>query len=113
MFRTVWKQHPWATAILSLASLAALIFAVRLAVFTIYWMDPAHREVAVEGWMTPGYVAMSWQIPKPVVMEMLGLDERPEERVQIKDLAAQKGIPVAELIAELEAALAAEKAAGK
>ena len=76
MFRTVWKQHPWATAILSLASLAALIFAVRLAVFTIYWMDPAHREVAVEGWMTPGYVAMSWQIPKPVVIEMLGLDER-------------------------------------
>lgn len=113
MLRTVWKQHPWAAAILALASLAALIFAVRLAIFTVHWMDPAHREVAVEGWMTPGYVAMSWQIPKPVVMEMLGLDERPEERVQIKDLAAQRGIPVAELIAELEAALAAEKAAGK
>jgi hypothetical protein len=45
----LWRHHRPALIGLTLALVAALFFAVRLTVFTIYWSDPAHRDQADRG----------------------------------------------------------------
>ena len=50
---------------------AAGLFAVRGVVFWVYWGDPARHEQAIEPWMTPGYIAHSWRVPRAVVVEAL------------------------------------------
>lgn len=106
MIRQLWNQHRVATSIFVIACLAALFFAVRLAVFTIYWADPAHRDLPLEAWMTPGYVAMSWDVPREVVGEALGLEPASGARKSLETLAAERGVPVSALTDTLRTAIA-------
>ena len=108
----IWRAAPIATVILGLALVVSLFFAVRLAAFWIYWADPAHQDQAIAGWMTPGYVAHSWDVPREVVFEALDLPARPGEPVTLDALAAERGLPVDRLAADLRAAIAAERDAG-
>ena len=110
MLGTIWKRHPWVTAIFAVATIAVVVFAVRLAAFALYWADPAHRNQAIAGWMTPGYVAASWDVPKPVVMDALGFEER-GKRQSLEALAEERGVPLRSLIEALEAAIDAHRQA--
>lgn len=113
MIGRLWKNHKIATSVFVIACLAALFFAVRLTVFTIYWSDPAHRDLPLEAWMTPGYVAMSWDVPREVVGEALGLDPDSGARKSLEDLAAERGVPVAALADAIRTAIADYRAAQK
>jgi hypothetical protein len=103
MWRWVWKEHRIATLVFGTAVAVAVIFAVRLVAFWIFWANPAHRKMAPEGWMTPGYVAMSWDVPREVVGEALGLEAG--KRRALEDIAAERGVHLSDLIADLQAAL--------
>ena len=69
----LWTERRW----LLLAFLAAIlltgVFAVRTVTSTLYWMDSAHRDQPIEGWMTPRYVSMSYDLPPEVVGLALSL----------------------------------------
>ncbi len=104
--RRVIRLHPLAAALFGVATLAALIFAVRTVVFAVYWSDPAHRDVAPRPWMTPRYIAMSWDLPPEDIAEALKLEPPLPHRPTLADIARQRGIPVEQLIAELTAYLA-------
>ena len=82
MIGRLWREH----RLVFLAFVAALaltaLFTIRAAVFAVYWTDPAHRDQAIEGWMTPRYVAHSWDLPRDVVGEALGLDPGGGPRVR-------------------------------
>jgi hypothetical protein len=105
MLKSAWKTNRVAVLILAGACLVGLFFAVRLVVFSIYWSDPARRDAVIEGWQTPGYIAMSWKVPRPVIADALGLEEGERARTSLEDLAKERGVPTAELIRELEAAI--------
>lgn len=105
MSRKAIKRSRIASAILLVALLAALFFAARLTVYTIRWSDPARRDVPVAGWMTPGYVANSWEIPRDLVFETLGLAE--PRKITLEDLAAEKGMPLEKLIDQIKASIEA------
>lgn len=105
MIRTLWQKHRLASLLFLGALLVAAFFAVRLTMFTIYWSDPARREQPIEGWMTPGYVAMSWDVPKPIVAEAAGLSGTEGRRIRLDDIAAERGIPLEALIDEIEGAI--------
>ena len=94
-----------AVLILAGASLVALFFAARLVVFSVYWSDPARRDAVIEGWQTPGYVAMSWKVPRPVIADALGLEEGERARVSLDQLAKERGVSTTDLIRDLEAAI--------
>jgi hypothetical protein len=104
----LWRNHRFALIGFGLALAVALIFAVRLTIFTIYWSDPAHRDQRVEGWMTPGYVARSWEVDRDVIRAALpplpetGMDRR----LTLDGIAASGGVPLPDLIARVEAAIA-------
>jgi hypothetical protein len=65
--RYLWAHH----RLLLLGFVAVLgvtlFFGIRTLSFTLYWMDPAHQDQTLAGWMTPGYVALSYDIPPPVL----------------------------------------------
>jgi hypothetical protein len=109
--RRIWQAAPVATVILGGALAVSLFFAVRLVAFWIYWADPAHRDQAIEPWMTPGYVAHSWGVPREIAFEALGLPPAPGGPRSMADLAAERGVSVAELARDLQAAIDAFRAA--
>lgn len=105
----IWQAAPMATVILGVALAASLFFAVRLAAFWIYWADPAHRDQEIQPWMTPGYVAHSWDIPREAAFEALGLSQGTGRPRTLEDLASERGVPVEALAQDLRAAIDAHR----
>ena len=108
----LWAQHRLLLVVFLLGGLATLFFAVRLVVFWIYWADPSHHRAPLEGWMTVGYVARSWDLPPEEVMALAGGDPAAGRPVSLATLAAANGESLASLVARLEAALADHAAQG-
>jgi hypothetical protein len=109
--RRMWAAAPVATVVLVVALMASTFFGVRTVSNWVYWNDPAHIDQPIAGWMTPGYVAHSWDIPRPVMIEALALGEDDPKGRNLKRLAEAQGIPLDELIARIEAAIMAHRAA--
>jgi len=65
-----WWQWTLAGVFL-LAVILAALFTVRTVAYTLYWRE--HREQPIERWMTVGYVAHSYGLPREVLEEALGL----------------------------------------
>ncbi len=95
--RTFWRKH----RLLLLAFIAAIavtaFFAVRLLVFTLYWADPDHRRQSLEDWMTPRYVAHSYNLPHDVVREVLELDAEEGKRRTLADIADASDLTLEEM----------------
>lgn len=109
--KRLWAASPIATALLAIALAAAGVFGVRMAVWSVYWSEPAHHEQALAGWMTPGYVAHSWKVPREVVLEALHAPVPPPGGpMNIHELADYNNTTVEALIEETNAAIAAFRA---
>lgn len=101
-------RHPWLTAGLFLMLLLTVVFAVRLVVMTYYWA--AHgAEQDIKGWMPVGYIANSWDVPRDVLAEALAVEPGSSPRKSLARIAATRGESVEELIARIEAAIAAHR----
>lgn len=108
----LWRARPVLTAAFLLACAMTLFFGGRFTVYTIYWAN--HREATVEPWMTVGYIARSWGLEPRTLEAAAGLPV-PEMRgrpLPLDEIARGRGVPVAEVIAEVEAAIARLNAAG-
>lgn len=107
--------HLWHTQRLALlafcAALCCVVYfaATSLASF-VYWMDPAHQDQALAGWMTPRYVAQSYKLPPAVLGEALFLvrGEGPR-RVSLDAIAAENGLTLSDLQSRVDAAAAAHR----
>lgn len=102
---TLWRARPWLTSAFLLACALTLFFAGRLVFFTVYWAT--HREMPVEPWMTVGYVARPWGLDPRTLDAAAGLP-LPEVKGRpqpLSEIARDRGVPVAEVIADVEAAL--------
>lgn len=109
--RRLWRDH----RLLLLAFLAALavtlFFGVRTIGFLIYWNDPRHQDQPLAGWMTPRYVAHSWDVPPEVIGTALGLEGPPKGGpVRLEELAAERGMTMAQLNDMLMTAIEAHRA---
>ncbi|KFE34635.1 hypothetical protein [Thioclava atlantica] len=113
--RYLWAHHRVAAIGFALALLLALFFTGRLMNRAVYWSDPAHRDQMPEAWMTPRYLARSWDLPVETVTALLAppdaRDLVTEGRPTLERIAKAKGRPVADLIADLAAALPAARQA--
>ena len=72
-------------------------FAVRLLIFTIYWSSPAHQNQPLEGWMTPRYVAHSYDIPPELVRDALNLEPGVRKRQTLSEIARNSGLTLQEM----------------
>lgn len=100
----LWRRHPLLVSTFVLATALTLFFALRLTVQAVYWSN--HRDEVITPWMTPGYVAHSWDVPIEELEARVGL-QRPQGKPQpLAVHAGQQHIPVTELIDRIEAAIA-------
>ena len=104
----LWRQHRGLVLALVAACLVTLFFAIRLTVSTLYWAG--HRDAALAGWMTVGYVAHSYDVDRLRLAEALGLDPSQRLRLTLDEIAARSGMPLAEVEATVLAVIAAERA---
>lgn len=108
--RHLWRHRRLSLIAFAIAVALALFFSMRLALAAIYWSDPEHLRQQPGPWMTPGYIARSWEISPKEVAEALGLDPRAPPRGRtIEDIAAAQGRPVGDVIDDLADFLAAAR----
>jgi hypothetical protein len=111
MIRHMWGTHRWLLLGFVVSLAAVIFFGTRAVLFTLYWSDPSHRDEAIAGWMTPRYIVMSWQVPPEIVADTLGLpQDGVGRRLSIEKIARDRGVPVAEVARDLEAAILAFRA---
>ncbi|CUX80415.1 MAG: hypothetical protein HLUCCA05_11430 [Roseibaca calidilacus] len=106
----LWRRAPVVTLVIGAALVVALIAALRLAIAVSHWgAVPSDPHLA--GWMTPRFVAHSWDVPSEVVWQslMLGPDG-PARRITLAELAKAQNIPLPLLLEELRADIAAHRA---
>ena len=112
--KQVFRDHPYAASGFLLAAAVTLFFTIRVTVSAIYWADPAHHNETVKPWMTVGYIAKSWDLDPYEIDRITGLpmpDGRGPRTLQ--EVADERGVPIEEIISQVNAALALMKAEGK
>ncbi|HCP80851.1 MAG TPA: hypothetical protein DIT67_04395 [Octadecabacter sp.] len=107
MIRHLWHTHRLALMAFLIALVALVYFGGRTITSTIYWMDPAHQEQPLAGWMTPRYVAQSYKLPREYVQPALFIapDATPN-RVSLESIAQANDVTLADLQARIDAAAA-------
>lgn len=105
---TLWRQRPYLVTAFLLACAVTLFFGARFVSKALYWADPAHHNQAVQGWMTVGYIGKSWQLDPRRLDDLakLPLPEAKGHPQPLVEIARDRGVPLATVIAEVEAAIA-------
>jgi hypothetical protein len=104
-FLTLWRVRPWLTSAFVLACVVTLFFAGRFTVYTVYWAT--HQNQPVQPWMTVGYVARSWGL-EPRALDAEAGTPLPQVKGHpqtLDEIARDRGVPVTDVIFEVEAAV--------
>ncbi len=98
-----------AFALLVVATAALLL---RAAVMVLHLgLTPGGAGTALEGWMTPRYVARVHGLSPEEMQQMLDLPAGDGRRTTLAELAARRGEPLGPFLARIEAALAEARTA--
>jgi hypothetical protein len=100
----IFRKHPYLLSGFVLAVAVVLFFATHLIVGMIYWSG--HQREPVAGWMTVGYVAQSWHLDPREIDATAGLPPPEGHPLSLNEIAKRRGVPVTDVIAEVEAAVA-------
>lgn len=68
------RRHKALSFAFFVGCLLTFMFLVRFTASVVIWSDPARMDQPIAGWMTPRYVAKSWEVPPDVVAAALGLE---------------------------------------
>ncbi len=105
---SLWQHHRALLIVFVVVAGVTVGFGVRTVTSAIYWMDPAHQDQRIEGWMTPHYVADSYHLPREVVGPALFMDPAgPNQRLNLEQIAAQHGLTLTQLQDRIDTAAAA------
>jgi hypothetical protein len=109
--REVFRRYPLMGGALALSALAALGL-LGVGLIDLFFWEPGLNE-PVAGWMTVGYIAEAWDLdPREIDLRAglpLPVDGRP---FTLAEAAEMQGVPLADVIARLQAtvdALLAER----
>ena len=91
----------------------ALWFAGHAVADAVYFNDPRNVDVDLKPWMTPRYVVLTYDLPRPLVIETLGLDPVADQGIRLGRLAQERDITLEELTETVRAAAALYREAGQ
>ncbi|MDV7141059.1 hypothetical protein R3X27_00045 [Tropicimonas sp. TH_r6] len=96
------KEQPVAFGIFAAALLVMLFFGGKFLLHLGDFHGRVPREQALEAWMRPRYVSMSYHLPPKVLREeILKIGPPPKDRerepITMEEIAAQKGVTLEEL----------------
>jgi hypothetical protein len=105
-------SHNKIPVLVLVAAMAALLwFTAALIRNFIYFHDPRHQDEVLKPWMTPRYIAMSYDLPRSVVMEVLQSTKDVGGPRRLGDLAQDQRLTLADLESRVREAAAAYRAA--
>ena len=104
------RNHLGVFAVLIIACAAGLWFAADIFLDFLYFNDPRHQDEALKAWMTPRYVGMSYDLPRPVVGEIFGLTEGGPRGMTMRTIAAEQNMSLDALTDKVRAAAEAFRA---
>lgn len=104
-FRFLLTRHPLPTAVLVIGLAGLSWFGVRFVSEILYFSDPAHQEQSLAPWMSPYYVAKSWDLPREVIIREMQL-EPDHKQPTLADVVEHIGITLPELEARIRKAKA-------
>lgn len=99
----LFRRYRVPMAVLALSLSLMLVFAIRLTFGAVYWSQ--HRAEAVAGWMTLRYVGQTWEVDPRDILARTGLPEPERRRMTLEEIAAAQGLPEAEVVARVQAAV--------
>lgn len=103
--RYLWTRQRWPFLAFLALSVALLWVASRFVLSFLWFHDPAHHNQALEPWMTPRYVSLSYQLPPEIVFPILGIDpDGPDRKIRLGDILVETGLTLDELEELLEEA---------
>ncbi|MBT8458532.1 MAG: hypothetical protein HKP37_06980 [Boseongicola sp.] len=109
--RFLWAHHRAALGAFVALVCFACYFAFKAIAAAVYWNDPRHQDQPLAGWMTPRYVAQSYEIPPDVLGPALFLDPSQQpRRLRLEDIAAANGVTLDTLQQRVAEATAAFRA---
>lgn len=109
MLKYLWHNQRLALIAFLLALSLTTVFAVRFGVSSLYWADPAHRDVQIEGWMTPRYVARSYGVLPEIVGAALAITPQTAPGRTLREIATAQGKSLDQLSADILAAVLANR----
>lgn len=90
-------SQKWAVGGLLLSFVFTIALAVAYLPSAIYFNDPDHQQETLEAWMTPRYLTLSYELPRPVVLDLLGIKEGDDHPRRLDRIAENLGISLEEL----------------
>lgn len=108
--KRLWQRAPVLTLVIGGAALLVLIFALRLSLAVWHW-SAAPTDPELAGWMTPRFVAHSWDVPPEVILQTLPIaPDGSGRRVTLEELAKAHDLPLARVFEALHLAIAEHRA---
>lgn len=98
--RFLWQHHKPTLLLIVLALAVAIFFALRFVNHAHDWHEIRAFNPPIEPWMTPRYIAKSWDVPPDKLANFLQFQQT-DKRPSIADIAKAQGRSVDELIAQL------------
>lgn len=109
--KDIFKKHPFLFSAFLLASALTLFFAFRFISSAVYWSQ--HHEEPIRPWMTIGYIGKSWDLNPRAIDETASLPLPVAGKpYTLQDIADQRGVPVENIIKQVEAAITELKVDG-
>ncbi len=102
--KSAFRRHPVLVSAFVLFTALALFFAGRFATRAVYWST--HQNQPVAAWMTVGYIAHSWNLDPRDLETAAGLPPPAGRPLTLGEIAQQRGVPVGQIVATVEAAIA-------
>ena len=97
--------------ILSAAFVVACAFMIVFAARSVHdVMSWRHQSQTIQPWMTRHYIARSWDVNPEAVDKIVGLDPKDDDARTLQQVASERGVAVATLTAQVDAAIAKLKA---
>jgi hypothetical protein len=97
-----WQQ--WLVALMFLLVLGFTgLHAVRTIRHAVYWHH--HQDEPIQGWMTVGYVAHSYRVPRHILYQALGLPYNPPDKRPLREIAKSQNRSIDQIRAILQEAI--------
>ena len=111
--RNLLRKHRFLFIAFVAALVVTVFFGVRLLVSSLYWPDPDQHDQPVKGWMTPRYVAHSYDLPPGTVREALELEDLDGERRTLADITETSSLNLEEIQRRVNDAVRSHEGGGQ
>ena len=89
------------------AVLLALWFATHAISNALYFNDSRNVDVDLKPWMTPRFVVLTYDLPRPLVAEILELEPAKGRGIRLGRIANERGLTMEDLTKQVRDAAAA------